>query len=110
MKKLLCEVYKWSLGDCTNCGISSKNNQLFLVWDDVIYPDEIDGVPTVKMISRDIFSPVLGKTTQYLHVEPVKVIPGLDAMAGGNILFSLDSRFPAAHALPIHDRYEHIKL
>lgn len=93
------------LGDCTNGGISSRYDKLILIDrnnPDLGYVDvNTNNAPenAVEICSIN----VLGKT--YYNVKPVKR-GGKWFMAGGNFLWSSDSRFPADYPLPIHDRTE----
>ena len=99
-------VYRSSLGDCTNNGISKHSDTLIFP---LIPTSEIDtsnlidnclnGVPVVEMVKRNIGG-------EYLHLKPL----GLKkhSMMGGNFAYSCDSRFTyfAKYPLPIHDRIE----
>ena len=104
MKALPIYVYKDSLGDCTNNGISSKYNQLLLVCDEGFIDIDEKNPPAnlVKIVTRHLF----GK--EYKHIEPVARPSGIGWMSGGNIGYAIDSRFRelSQYPLSIHDRQE----
>ena len=107
VKGLTLHVYRWSLGDCTNGGISSRHDTLILVGDDVEGPVsvDLDNPPenVVKIVKRTICGRV------YMHLEPLDGCGNGGSrwyMSGGNLGFSSDSRFPSDYALSIHDRAE----
>ena len=53
MKGLHCNIYKWSLGDCSNGGISSKAKEVTLVGDNIDQIFEADeDHPAVKIVKR----------------------------------------------------------
>lgn len=91
-------------GDCSNNGISSKNNKLLFV--DASGPFEGDETNSVKLVRRNLFG------SEYLHVEPLTKPEGRfnGPMFGGNFIYSSDSRFReiSAYPIPIHDRYEQL--
>lgn len=114
VQALMVWVYRDGMGDCTNGGISSKYEKLFLIGDGVEGPFtvDMDNPPenVVVLVKRRIFG-----REEYLHVEPLdgcnanKMLGGQGGkwyMDGGNIAYSCDSRFPNRYPLKIHDRYE----
>ena len=97
---LSVSVYRWTLGDCTAGGISSKYDSLIL-----------EGVPrcpfkgteenTVRLVKRNLFG------GEYIHAEPIKQPEGMAGpMFGGNFIYTSDSRFPSKYPIPVHDRFE----
>lgn len=108
VKGLALYVYRWSLGDCTNNGISSRYDKLILIGDDVEGPEtvDLDNPPenVVTIVKRRIFG-----REEYLHLEPLDGHfngGGKWYMDGGNVAYSSDSRFPSRYPLTIHDRHE----
>lgn len=104
IKVLPVNVYRWTLGDCTNGGISGKYDSLYLVcnegWLEVDEKDE----RLIKIVTE----PAVGRDGTYSHVEPVND-PNkkeIGYMSGGNFVYSCDSRFPFDYPLPIFDRSE----
>lgn len=101
---LPAEVYKSKgIGDCTNGGISSKRNELYVMTRDVwvLEPRDIRecvGIEKVNYNYRD-----------HIRAKPLYK-PGRWYMAGGNYLFTPDSRFREItgidYPVAIHDRYE----
>jgi hypothetical protein len=105
MKGLLVSILKNSeIGDCTNGGLSATATDALLVGEDVPEIFEDNGKrPVFKLVERYVFGDVLHK-----HVEPIypptKNYCGW--MAGGNFVWTSDSRFPNDYPLSIHDRQE----
>ena len=121
------KVYRWTLGDCTNNGISSehRNNRLLIVgWVDdntkEFYPlpkklylpyevnfaneEELKADNLVLLVKRVLF----GQNADYL-VGLQDFITGKWCMMGGNFGYSCDSRYRQninSLPLPIHDRIE----
>jgi len=114
-----CEVYKWSLGDCTNGGASSKWKSLYLCKDyvtdeDVLeYCEEKNCLDEVERFVKVETRFLLGK--EYKNIKLVfegrqKVRHMVGGMSGGNLLYSCDGRWEdftgCPYPLSIHDRYE----
>lgn len=104
VKVLWVEVFRSSLGDCTNGGISSVADSLELIMPERMYG--FDSTTLKKMVeteTRDIG----GRT--YKNVKPV-VYPERRYMSGGNLIYTHDSRYESITGCPyplcIHDRYE----
>ena len=103
MKGLSVEIYRNSLGDCTNNGLSSKAKNLVLVG------EEIDGPVT---ITNDEDCLVLVHLEDYYGVPYSVAIPksivesGKRSMFGGNFCYTSDSRFPLDNPIKIFDRVE----
>lgn len=101
MDKLRVTVLRNTLGDCTNKGLSSRHDSFVLVSGDIpanFVPDE--KFQYLKLVKRNICGKV------YLHAEPLTPPAGIGWMAGGNFIYSSDSRFPGDYPISIHDRQE----
>ena len=103
MKKFISvNVLRDSSGDCTNSGLSSKT--------DILYIEHIEGwiseenapeALRIDLIKRDLFGSI------YLNFKPSNL--SRHSMAGGNFVWSGDSRFRESisdQPVPIHDRVE----
>ena len=102
-KALLLFVYRHAGMDCTNGGISSSNDELFLLSDDGFIDVDLDNPPD-NLVK-------IGEIMGHKHLEPyAKVSEGyVGWMDGGNIADSSDSRFnklSGGYPLSIHDRQE----
>lgn len=111
-------VYRWSLGDCTNGGISSKAKDLCLV--NVSGPSEPDCNAPAAMLVRGngpwrtakIVPAERDGAGGWREARP----DGAGWMMGGNYAATSDSRFGEAvraitgdhfyGAIPVHDRQE----
>ena len=97
-KGIFCEVLRPAgYPDCTAGGISSRFVQVLLVGDGVpacfeARPD----TPIVTLVRRNL------DRGEYLHVEPIDKPAGSwnGPMAGGNFIYSCDSRFHAVSQDP----------
>ena len=100
-KGLSVFVYRNTLGDCTNNGISCKQDRLILVGPGCGEVFEGDETNTI-VVKTKIFS---GKS--YTYAEPAEQPKGMAGpMFGGNFAFTSDSRMPNHAPIPIHDRFE----
>jgi hypothetical protein len=111
------EVYRWSLGDCTNGGISSNHNALTLLLPGGGPFEPSDDAPAVKMVTKQFGYDYKG-SDRYCSLVPWDIekdcaLGTADSqtgtgryMCGGNVGYSSDSRFPALYPLMIHDRTE----
>lgn len=104
VKVLPVNVYRWTLGDCTNGGISGRFDSLYLICDQGWLEVELNDPRLIKIVTRNH----VGREGTYTHVEPVNDPDKKEIgyMAGGNFVYSCDSRFPFDYPLPIHDRSE----
>ncbi len=102
VKTLPVEVYRWSLGDCTNSGISSRHNKLYLICPDGWFEMDEQDERLIKLVYREIG----GKP--YVHAEPVNDPHKKEIayMSGGNFIYSCDGRFPHDYPISLHDRSE----
>lgn len=93
-----------ALGDCTNGGISSYVAKLYLIVPNGLC-DKTKDDPRVVEVKH------IG---DHAYVTPVHPSHAPNAvigpMAGGNFVYSSDSRFPSEYPLPIHDRWESPEL
>lgn len=100
---LTAEVYRSSLGDCTNNGISSYARELYIL-DTQKGPFEPDDIRQCVYIEK---REVMGQ--EYVDCKPAYCRKRW-YMAGGNILYTSDSRFKQitgiSYPIAIHDRYE----
>ena len=109
MKAIQINVYRSSrLGDCSNNGISSRYDSLWLIHPEGYKEIDESNPPEnlVKLVEKRSYSRP-GEVYRYL--EPVAEPNGLGWMHGGNIGESSDSRFydvSGGYPLPIHDRCE----
>lgn len=113
MKGLTVNVFRWSLGDCTNGGVTERVNSFILVDESIKeVPFEVqEGGLYLALVKRNIGG------REYLHAEP-RVNGGVlcshgtlasklaGPMAGGNFIYSCDSRFPSPYPISVHDRFE----
>lgn len=105
LKAIPFYVFKNPLGDCTNHGVSSKYETLFIVCPRGCWEiDELDD-RLMKPVKRHLFG------RDVYHIEPYAAPDHLGWMAGGNFGHSSDSRFSelfdgAYGAISIHDRQE----
>lgn len=103
------DIYRFPLGDCTNGGISSGTNKLtvfarHLTFAQVAYyclENKIPPAGVLKLVYREHIN--------YVHAEPL-INRHRQYMAGGNYIYSSDSRFKMLsgirYPVPIHDRAE----
>jgi hypothetical protein len=114
MKGVSVSIYRSDLGDCTNRGITSparSQDKIFVVFDEAVEQGNWDLVACkdnpkfvcLKIVRRNIGGGL------YLHIEPMfDRGSGVGPMAGGNFVFTSDSRFRrvSQYPLPVHDRWE----
>lgn len=106
MKGLLVHVLKPAgFGDCTGAGVSSRCTSAILVGDDVpAVTAPTPGVPVLRLVRRWVGTP-----REYLHAEPLEQpTDACGPMAGGNFVYSQDSRYReiCPYPIPVHDRFE----
>lgn len=105
VRALPVSVYRDNyVGDCTNNGITSRYDRVYLVGEGVegFYEIDLDNPPAnvLKLEKRILFG-----NEEYLRAVP------LDSkdkwyMMGGNFIYTSDSRFPSDYPIPVHDRHE----
>lgn len=111
MKGLLCYVYRWSLGDCTNKGITGGT-------------PSVDSVVLIGAGLPELCEPAAYRPALYVNMRqgtdfpPIAVPEPPDAkghtktwwMHGGNFVYSSDSRFQQVLGvygpIAVHDRRE----
>lgn len=106
-------VYKFPLGECTNNGASSKFDRLYVVSEEVTLPEVIKLCSNNPVYHLAQFFKVdydFYDRTGYVRLDPINK-GGKWNMAGGNYLYSSDSRFKDfvcgnKYPVPIHDRFE----
>ena len=100
---LTAEVYRSSLGDCTNNGISSYARELYIL-DTQKGPFEPDDIRQCVYIEK---REIMGR--EYVNCKPAYCRKHW-YMMGGNFLYTSDSRFKditgISYPIAIHDRYE----
>ncbi len=120
-KGLRVEVFRWSIADASNRGVSKRCNTLLVV-PPTFTVEDIDTLdePTQTAIrgpgqvERGSFPPQrLGLVRLEYHsgglvLRPLRPEDGADrhTMMGGNFGHTSDSRWPCRYPLPIHDRVE----
>lgn len=108
MRAIRVEVYKHGNDDCTNGGITSRYNEIYVpcptgneVFDDDNLPENMFIVGSVEVFGKE-----------HYHLEPaMRPAAGMVGwMDGGNIAFTSDSRWRMATGvtwpLQVHDRAE----
>jgi len=108
MKGLLVFVLRDADGtDCTANGITSQVKQLLLVDDSIQAPFDVKKDEVYLVLVRRT---IAGRN--YMHAEPRKNGLPLHTdeegtmMAGGNFVYTSDSRFPNQYPISVHDRFE----
>lgn len=96
------EVYKSGDGDCSNGGISSERNRLYIIGKGFPFmPKDIR--ECVKLESKEV------GCVSYVNAKPL-YFPKRWYMMGGNFIYTTDSRFSEMtgirYPIPVHDRYE----
>ena len=101
---LMADVFKSPFDDCTNKGISSKADELYIAYDKapLILTDIRECVTVEKLQTR---------YGEYVKCKPVYESNNMYA-AGGNFLYTSDCRFKEItgieYPVPIHDRKENL--
>jgi hypothetical protein len=105
MKGLRAYIYKDSMGDSSNHGISSRCKVVVVVGagiPEIFEPSENE--PAVKLVHRSICG-------GYVHAEPLewRESDDITGIFGGCFIYSSDSRFRekiSKYPVPLHDRGE----
>lgn len=104
MKGMLCQVYRQnSLGDCTNSGISSRNDKFVLTGDVIEGIFEVDGHISELRYCVECLGAYGTRIAAYPVNSEGEVVRG---MFGGNFIYTSDSRFPEDAPIKIFDRFE----
>tara|TARA_R110000772_G_scaffold261370_2_gene379821 strand:+ start:716 stop:1066 length:351 start_codon:yes stop_codon:yes gene_type:complete len=114
MKKVLTFVYRNDLGDCTNNGLTSIVNRVWLVSDfDDLDPkvmDELEVInaeePILCLIPGVKRGMIMGRWLNDIAVPFDIYKSSKHYMAGGNFIYTSDSRFPGDAPISVHDRLE----
>lgn len=110
MRALSVDIYNWSLGNCSNHGISERFKEVLVECPDG--PIEIDDNNPPENLCKVVTRHLFGK--DYKHVEPIARPNGVGWMHGGCIVDSSDSRWHEltgiSYPLHLHDRCESQKL
>lgn len=98
-------IFRSNLGDCTNGGVTATAEQAILFGipgGNVEREDVKPGDVVLRVRVRTMFD-----GHEYVYAEPVRS-DGLIGAAGGNFVYSSDSRFHRVCDYPIsvHDRFE----
>lgn len=106
MKALPINVYRQPtdpfFGDSTNGGITSRFDRLLLIHSEGFIDIDPENPPENAVVLVERF--ICGR--EYKHIEPLASPKHLGWMAGGNIAYTSDSRFPSDYPLCVHDRQE----
>lgn len=104
MKGFAVQVFaSKSIGDCSNNGVTSKYNELYLVNDNICCIPRIVDVPEEQALVLKY------RGKDYLCAVPLEINKsGKHSMFGGNFVYASDSRFPSNYPIPVHDRVERI--
>ena len=100
---LCTKIFRSEFGDCTNGGISGEAKKLYILGckTSPIFPTDLR--QCVMIEERDIMG------EHYVNTRPI-VHPKRWYMAGGNFLYTSDSRYKEitgiSYPIAIHDRYE----
>ena len=99
---ITCYVYRWSRGDCTLNGVTSKDDTVFLRMDNgyTAGSDAVsNGYPILKLVKK------VYAGQEYMYAVPVKD-ENKQTFFGGNFIYCNDSRFPNNYPIKVHDRVE----
>jgi hypothetical protein len=105
MKGMMAYIYRDSMSDSSNNGISSRYDKVVVVdseLPEIFEPTE--DMPAVKLVRR-----VIGGD-RYIHAEPLswRESDDIKGMFGGCYIMTSDSRFRKVcqYPIPLHDRGE----
>jgi len=101
MESILTYVLRSSLGDCTNNGLTSKEDSIILHHGEGL---DINMIPDDELVL--IERTLMGKQRNY--AVPASIAKsGVHSMFGGNFIYTSDSRFPSDAPISVHDRVEY---
>lgn len=112
MKTILVFSLRNSLGDCTNNGLTAKNNTLILFSSDTTDEEIFDYCKNGKANMGHCLRVVKRNSPYANYAEVVFRNPQSEGtyMAGGNYITTSDSRYSdiagVSYPLPVHDRFE----
>ena len=110
MKNFLVSVLVRAGGDCSLDGITSKNTSLKICWndEDIFELPEDFGDSDLVVKADKICGGMVTIRAFVIDKETKTVKEG--GMAGGNFIYSSDSRFPKlgdfSNPISVHDRFE----
>lgn len=94
---IMLNIYRSQLGDCTNSGISSRTDHIYIEHPEGYIEGDVD--------PQLIFYPEK-RGEEYWAVKPINQPKNMNGpMDGGNLAYSHDSRCERVYH--IHDRFEH---
>lgn len=107
VRALRAEIFKYKGNDCSNGGISSRFNDVYIICDEGNYKFDENELPDnlVVLVKRELWG------ENHWYIKPYKDTPkgNVGYMYGGCIVSSSDSRFRRLcgdYPLPLHDRTE----
>jgi len=112
MKTILVFSLRSSIGDCTNNGLTAKNNTLLLFSSDTTNAEILDYCENGKADIKHCLRVVKRNSPYTNYAEVVFRNPQSEGtyMAGGNYITTSDSRYSdiagVSYPLSVHDRFE----
>ena len=103
MSTILTFTLRHSMGDCTNNGLTSREDSIILHYGDGVDLADLTLIPDdeLVLVERQLF----GKEAWY--AVPAGIYKSnKHSMFGGNFIHTSDSRFPGRAPIPVHDRIE----
>lgn len=111
MRGVSVSIFRSDLGDCTNGGVTNPANsqgKVVVVFDSAIRDGNYrldDCLKDPRFVCLKVV-----RRPGYTHCEPlIAGRSGIGPMAGGNYVYSMDSRFTTSvgrYPVPVHDRFE----
>lgn len=106
---LTVHVLRSTLGDCTNGGVSNRSDSFDLFASHLSYAQVADYCIEKSIDVNKVLKLVYREHLNYLHAEPI-IDRNKRYMAGGNFIYTSDSRFKeltnVRYPVSIHDRTE----
>lgn len=123
MRGIYVDIYRAARpADCTAGGVTSPTHDVARAekrGSVVLFGVERGNVSVEDLRDGDVALVVVRRTlsdgSEYLHAEPLNTVGGLGTlyrppqgkpMAGGNFVYTSDSRFPSMQPISVHDRWE----
>ena len=114
MRKTLVFVYRDSIGDCTNHGVTSRHNQMTFFWEctqeqalEYCKEHSIDPDSALILVRRELWG------EDHSYAAPlIRPANKLGPMFGGNFIYTSDDNFykmcglTTASPIAVHDRFE----
>jgi len=100
MRAISVDIFKSSMGDCSNGGISSRYKEVLIACVDGNIEVDMDNIPENFCYIDDRFG--------HKFVRPYEEAAEVGWMAGGSVVYSWDNRFRklSEYPLMLHDRQE----